>query len=74
MKVVLVIVTGFNASLKVAMICALIGTFVSPFAGVVKLTVGGVVSGAALAVKVQTKLVASALPARSVAPVVMVAV
>ena len=42
--------------------------------GMVEITVGGVVSGAAAVVKVQMKLFASASPARSVVPVVIVAV
>ena len=40
----------------------------------VEVTVGGVITGMVAVVKVQTKLLASAVPARFVAPVVIVAV
>jgi hypothetical protein len=49
-------------------------TFVAPLAGVVPLTVGAVTSGADPVVNVQTTSLRSALPARSVAAVVNVAV
>src|SRR2546429_241990 len=62
------------ASLKVALMVWLIGTAVAALAGTVALTVGGVVSGVAPVVKLQTKSAASALPARSLAAVVIVAV
>ena len=52
----------------------LIATAVAPLAGTVALTIGRVVSGVAPVVKVQPKLAASALPAKSLAPVVTVAV
>ena len=73
-KVRLVIVNGSIASLKVAVIFVLIATPVAALAGTVRLTVGAVVSGAAPVVKLHTKSLASALPARSLAPVVIVAV
>jgi len=64
-----VIVAAFIASLKVAEILVLVGTPVAPFAGLVEVTVGMLA-----VVKVQTKLLASALPAGSLAPVVIVPV
>ena len=51
-----------------------IATPVAALAGTMKLTVGRVVSVVVPVVKLQTKAVASALPARSLAPVVIVAV
>ena len=51
-----------------------IATAVAALAGRVELTVGAVVSEVAPVVKLQMKSVASALPARSLAPVVTVAV
>jgi hypothetical protein len=72
------IVDGSIASLKVALADWLIPTPVAAFAGTVKLTVGGVTSAAAPVVKVQgfgaKPPPASAFPARSVAPAVIVAV
>jgi hypothetical protein len=68
-KVVPLIVAGFMASLNVAETRVLTATKVARFAGTVETTVGG---GAV--VKVQTKLAASAAPAGSFAPVVIVAV
>ena len=65
-------VAGFIATLKVAVRAWLMGTPVAPFAGVVEITAGKV--GAGTVLKLHTKLLASALPARSVAPVVIVAV
>ena len=73
-KVTFVIVSGSITSLKVAAAFLLRATPVAPFAGSVKVTVGAVVSAAAPVVKVHTKLLANALPARSLAPVVIVAV
>ena len=67
-------VKGSIASLKVAAIFWLIVTPVAALAGTVRITVGAVVSGVAPVVKLQTKLLASALPARSRVPVVIVAV
>src|SRR5437588_11995734 len=49
-------------------------TPVAALAGTVALTVGRVVSGVSPVVKLQTKLLANALPARSLASVVIVAV
>ena len=70
----MLIVKGFIALLKVALIVWLMATAPAPLAGTVELTVGRVVSGVAPVVKLQPKSVASALPARSLAPVVTVAV
>ena len=52
----------------------MMATPVAPLAGTVAVTIGRVVSRVAPVVKVQTKLAASALPAKSLAPVVTVAV
>jgi hypothetical protein len=68
------IVVSFIASLKVAEIAWLRGTPVARFAGIVEITVGGVVAGAAPVVNVHTKLAAIAMPDRLVTPVVTVAV
>jgi len=70
-------VEGSIASLKVAVMVWLIATPVAPSAGTlgsVALKVGAVVSGVAPVVKLQLMSVLSALPARSLAPVVTVAV
>ena len=69
-----VIVSGSIASLKVAAIFLFSATPVALFAGSVEVTVGAVVSAVAPVVKLQTKLLASGLPARSLAPVVIVTV
>lgn len=53
-KVVAVTEAGASGSLKVAVMVVAMGTFVAPSAGVVVLTVGLVVSGAAPVVNVQT--------------------
>src|SRR5437879_9483234 len=74
LKLAVLIVKGSIASLKVALMVRLIAPAVAPLAGTVELTVGGVVSGVAAVVKLQPKSVTSALPARSLAPVVIVAV
>src|ERR1051326_2502834 len=74
LKLAVLIVKGSIASLKVALIVWLIATAVAPLAGTGALTVGRVVSGVAPVVKLQLKLVASALPARPLAPVVIAAV
>src|SRR5438876_7608826 len=74
LKLAVLIVNGSIASLKVALMVWLIGTAVAPSAGTVALTIGGVVSGVAPVVKLQPKSVTSALPARSLAPVVTTAV
>src|SRR5439155_790655 len=74
LKLAVLIVKGSIASLKVALMVWLIGTAVAPLAGTVAFTVGGVVSGVTPVVKLQQKPVASALPARFLAPVVTSAV
>jgi hypothetical protein len=60
-KVVVLIVAGFIASLKVAVTTVLGQTPVARFGGAVETTVGGI-HGVALVVKLQTKLLASAMP------------
>ena len=70
----MLMVSGSIASLKVAAMFLLRATAVAALAGSVELTVGAVVSGVTPVVKLQLKPVASALPARSLTPVVMVAV
>jgi hypothetical protein len=67
-KVAALIVAGFIGSLNVADTGVLTGTPVAPIVGTVETTVGAPV------VKVHTKLLASAFPSVSVAPVVIVAV
>jgi hypothetical protein len=52
----------------------LIGAATAPLAGTVTLTVGAIVSGVAPVVKLQLKSAVGALPARSRAPVVILAV
>src|SRR5207253_200830 len=74
LKLAVLIVKGSIASLKVALMVWLIATARSAVAGTVALTSGRVVSGVTPVVKLQLKSVASALPARSLAPVVTVAV
>src|ERR1700730_16763110 len=74
LKLAVLIVEGYIASLKVTLMVWLIATAVAPLAGTVELTVGGVVSAVTPVVKLQLKSVASSLPARSLAPVVIVAV
>src|SRR5271157_428694 len=66
----------FIALLKVTLIALFIHTPVEAAGGTTRLdvTVGGVVSWDDPVEKVHTKLLASALPARSLAPVVIVAV
>ena len=73
-KVAVVIVKGSIALLKVALSLLLTATAVAELTGTVEATVGGVVSGVAPVVKLHTKLLAKALPARSLAPVLTVAV
>jgi hypothetical protein len=70
-NVAALIVAGFIASLNVEEIGGLAATPVVPFAGTVEITIG---LGAGTVVKVHTKLVASAAPVGSFAPVVIVAV
>jgi len=72
-KLAVVMLAAFMASLKLAVIAVLIATIVAPLAGKTVLTVGAVVSGAALVVKLQVNGAASALPARSRTAVVIVA-
>jgi hypothetical protein len=67
-KVAALIVAGFMASLNVAETAVLTGTPVAPIVGTVETTVGAPV------VKLHTKLLGSAFPSVSVAPVVIVAV
>jgi hypothetical protein len=69
-----VIVAGSIASLKVALMFLLMGTPVAVSAGSVEVTVGGVTSVVVPVVKVHVWLAANALPARSLNPVVTVAV
>jgi hypothetical protein len=75
-KVVVEMVTGFMASLKVAVTTVLGHTPMAPLGGVTEITAGG--GGAAhdetAVIKVHTKLLASALPEGSLAPVVIVTV
>ena len=78
MKLVAVIVAGAISSENVTLIAVPVGT---PgviagvvVTGVVRVTLGRVVSGTAPVVKVKTKLLANARPVVSVAPVVIVAV
>ena len=73
-KVAVLTVKGSIASLNVAARFLPSRTSVAPFAGTVKVTIGAVVSGVAPVVKVHTWSLASGLPARSRAPVVIVAV
>lgn len=72
-KVVALIVEGFIARLKVAVTNVLGQMPVVPLTGKTETTVGGA-QGFAPVVNVHTKLLASALPNISVAPVVIVAV
>ncbi len=67
-------VSGSIGSLNVAPTWVLIGTPVAPFALMVAITRGGIVSGRAPVVNVHANAVSSALPARSRAAVVIVAV
>jgi hypothetical protein len=62
------------SSLKVAVIAAFTEMFVALFAGVVEETVGGVASAAAPVVNDHVLSLGIALPARSVTPLVTVAV
>ncbi|GMU35413.1 MAG: hypothetical protein AMXMBFR20_32850 [Planctomycetia bacterium] len=69
-----VIVEGSIASVKVAAKVVLIATPVATLTGIVELTTGAVVSGAVPVEKLHTKLLGRAFPARSFAPIVIVAV
>ncbi len=73
-KVDAVTVSGSTGSLKTAVRAEDVAVFVALLTGVVALTVGRVVSGAAPVVKVQLKGASKALPARSLTPVVRVTV
>jgi len=73
-KVAAVIVAGSIASLKVAAMFPLTTTLVAVLAGSVELTVGAVVSAVVPVVKLHVLLTANGLPARSLTPVVIVAV
>src|SRR5580700_5613024 len=64
-KVTGLIVEGSIALSKVALTEASVPTLPARFAGFLRMTVGGVVSVLSPVVKVQTKLLASVLPARS---------
>src|SRR5437667_12605717 len=70
-KVDVLSVEGSIGSLKVAVMVSLSGTLVSALAGPVAPRTGAVVSGATPVVKVQVMSVVSALPARSLAPVLI---
>jgi len=72
-KLAAVTVAGSTASLKVAVMFVLTGTLVAVSAGSVEVTVGAVLSAAPV-VKFHVALAASALPAKSLIPVVSVAV
>ena len=68
---------GYATSLAIAKAGAKVAVAPAKFTvrgGTVKLTAGAVVLGVAPVVKLQTKPLASALPARYLAPVVIVAV
>ena len=73
-NVEVVSVALFIGSENVTITVLLSATLVAPMLGKRDCTVGGVVSGGVVVVKTQLKLPANALPARSCAPVVMVAV
>src|SRR5580698_2752775 len=73
-KVAALTVATFMASLKVAVTTALEQTPVEALGGVTETTVGGGLHPLVAVVKVQTELLARALPKRSRTPVVMVAV
>jgi hypothetical protein len=61
-------------SLKTAVTDVLVGTSISLFAGLVEVTVGAIRSAAAPVVKLHVFAAAIALPAASLAPVVIIAV
>ncbi len=69
-----VTVVGSTGSLNVTVRAEDVDTFVASLVGLVALTVGGVRSGATLVVKDQAKMLVSALPAKSLMPVVSVTV
>jgi hypothetical protein len=72
-NVVVVIVAGLIASLKVAVTTVLGQTLAARLAGISEITVGAA-HGVLAVVKVHAKLLTSARPYTSVAPVVIVAV
>ena len=65
-------VEGFMSSLNVTAMMESFGKFIRPFTGAVRMTVGGVVS--LMVVNVHVDWAASWFPARSLTPVVTVAV
>jgi hypothetical protein len=67
-------VRGFYASLNITVTEVPIGTFAALLTGLVEMTVGGVVFGVALVVKLQTYGSARELPDKSTIPVESVAV
>ena len=73
-KFAIVIVRGFIDSLKLAVISVLMGTLLALAAGLVELTVGAVLSGAAPVVKFQLKGLTNVFPAVSATALVIVAV
>src|SRR5881409_998905 len=73
-KVAVLMVVGFIASLKVAVTTAREHTPVAPLTGVTETTVGGGLHPLAAVLKLQAKSLASPLPNRSLTPVVRVAV
>lgn len=73
-KVVALTVRGSINSLKMAVILLLMAAPMATLAGMIELTVGDLVSGVAPVVKFHVKALASALPATSLAPGVIVAV
>ena len=75
-KVVVLMVGAYICSLKVAVIMVSGHTPLAPLGGETDVTMGGGggVHEAAAVLKVHTKLLANALPKRSLTPVVMVAV
>ena len=73
-KVVVLMVEAFIASLKVAAMTPREHTPVAPLAGVTEATIGGGLHPLAAVLKLHTKFVAGELPKVSRTPVVMVAV
>ena len=73
-KLAVLMLSGAIASLKLAVIAVLMATIVAPLTGNTVLTIGAVVSGAALVVKLHAKGAVSILPATSRTGVVIVAV
>ncbi len=73
-KVAVVIVRGFTASLKVADMLLPVAISVDPFTGMVEMTVGADELPVEVVMNVHEYFAARALPERSIAPVVIVAV